>query len=80
MQKKVQCESNVGSPNGEPLEFEIPFDKLVISVGAETNTFGIPGDSSQRRNSAAEVVDVAVNMRENEIVLEGGATYMFRNL
>jgi NADH dehydrogenase len=28
-------------PNNQT--FEIPYDKLVIAVGAETNTFGIPG-------------------------------------
>lgn len=28
---------------GDDLSFEVPYDKLVISVGAVTNSFGIPG-------------------------------------
>lgn len=35
--KRVQCKDNYGE------EFSLSFDKLVIAIGSETNTFGIPG-------------------------------------
>lgn len=42
--KVVTCESVVcGGNSCEIKEFEVEYDRLVVTVGAQTNTFGIPG-------------------------------------
>jgi NADH dehydrogenase FAD-containing subunit len=44
MTQSVSCTSVVCSGNVCNLQdFKVPYDQLVISVGAQTNTFGIPG-------------------------------------
>ena len=42
--KIVTCESVVCDGNSCDIEdFQIEYDRLVVTVGAQTNTFGIPG-------------------------------------
>ena len=42
--KILTCESVVCDGNScEINEFSVPYDRLVVTVGAQTNTFGIPG-------------------------------------
>ncbi|OEU22136.1 hypothetical protein FRACYDRAFT_205063 [Fragilariopsis cylindrus CCMP1102] len=42
--KTLTCESVVCDGNScEINEFSIPYDRLVVTIGAQTNTFGIPG-------------------------------------
>lgn len=42
--KIVSCESVICEGNSCDIEdFEVSYDKLVVTVGAQTNTFGIPG-------------------------------------
>ncbi|RKP33483.1 pyridine nucleotide-disulfide oxidoreductase-domain-containing protein, partial [Dimargaris cristalligena] len=36
----LSCTSSI---EGSPTQFTVPYDKLIIAVGAESNTFGIPG-------------------------------------
>lgn len=43
-ERTIQCQSVVCDGNScEIDEFDVPYDKLVVTVGAQTNTFGIPG-------------------------------------
>jgi len=45
---KVSCESIACEGTSCIIEeFSIPYDRLVIAVGAQTNTFGIPGSSNK---------------------------------
>jgi NADH dehydrogenase FAD-containing subunit len=40
----VSCESVICEGNSCQIEsFDVPYDRLVVTVGAQTNTFGIPG-------------------------------------
>lgn len=42
--KKVFCDSVVCDGNSCDIEqFEVEYDRLVVTIGAQTNTFGIPG-------------------------------------
>jgi NADH dehydrogenase FAD-containing subunit len=42
--KRVTCQSVVCDGNSCQIEeFEVNYDKLIVTVGAQTNTFGIPG-------------------------------------
>lgn len=42
--RKVTCESIVCDGNScDIADFEVEYDRLIVSVGAQTNTFGIPG-------------------------------------
>lgn len=42
--KILTCESVVCDGNScEISEFSVPYDRLVVTIGAQTNTFGIPG-------------------------------------
>lgn len=42
--KTLTCQSVVCDGNScEINEFSVPFDRLVVAIGAQTNTFGIPG-------------------------------------
>lgn len=44
IQKTVECESVVCEGNScEIQDFVVEYDKLLVAVGAQTNTFGIPG-------------------------------------
>ena len=44
VQQVVSCESVVCEGNSCAIDsFEVPYDRLVMAVGAQTNTFGIPG-------------------------------------
>ncbi|EGD72402.1 hypothetical protein PTSG_00422 [Salpingoeca rosetta] len=40
---KVMCQSAVYSNDEEPERFPIPYDFLVVGIGAVPNTFGVPG-------------------------------------
>eukprot|EP00043_Microstomoeca_roanoka_P020149 m.238738 g.238738 ORF g.238738 m.238738 type:complete len:136 (+) comp17116_c2_seq15:605-1012(+) len=42
VRNKISCRSAV-SLDEEPYEFDLPYDYLVIGVGATPHTFGIPG-------------------------------------
>jgi len=45
----VTCESVVcEGVSCELREFEVPYDQLVVAVGASTNTFGIKGVKEHR--------------------------------
>ena len=43
-------------------DFEVPYDHLLVAVGATTNTFGIPGTSlSQSDNLSCQLLGLYVN-------------------
>ena len=41
--KKVLCRSTQDSKVGKKEEFEVDYDYLVVAMGAQVNTFNIPG-------------------------------------
>eukprot|EP00529_Nitzschia_sp_RCC80_P014288 CAMPEP_0113497116 /NCGR_PEP_ID=MMETSP0014_2-20120614/30469_1 /TAXON_ID=2857 /ORGANISM="Nitzschia sp." /LENGTH=748 /DNA_ID=CAMNT_0000391055 /DNA_START=66 /DNA_END=2312 /DNA_ORIENTATION=- /assembly_acc=CAM_ASM_000159 len=44
VEKRISCESVVCDGNSCDIEeFSIDYDRLVVTIGAQTNTFGIPG-------------------------------------
>lgn len=44
VQKTLSCESVVCDGNScDIADFTLPYDRLVVTIGAQTNTFGIPG-------------------------------------
>ena len=41
--RTIYCQGVVCDEECEMEEFRVPYDRLIVSVGARTNTFGIPG-------------------------------------
>jgi len=64
----VKCAGLAGDNNGSDItEFEVPYDRLIVAVGARINTFGIPGIAENC--SYLKQVDHARSIRKKVISL-----------
>lgn len=41
--RTIRCHGETCDEECRVEEFDVPYDRLVVTVGAKTNTFGIPG-------------------------------------
>ena len=63
--RKVICESVVCDGNSCDIEdFEVEYDRLVVTIGAQTNTFGIPGKNF--RGNEQRLIDAYVKFSSAE--------------
>lgn len=63
----VKCAGLTGESDADISEFEVPFDRLIVAVGARINTFGIPG--VQEHCSYLKQIDHARSIRKKIINL-----------
>lgn len=69
----VKCTGLAEGHDDEISEFEVPFDRLIVAVGARINTFGIPG--IQEHCSYLKQIDHARSIRKKVINLFEKANY-----